>query len=309
VPSPMAPPPATAPRVRTEAVQVVAEPEGLRAAADALRDEGRVALVPTMGALHRGHVALIERARELATSVVVSIFVNPTQFGPREDLDKYPRTLDADLRACEAAGARCVFTPSASAMYLPGESTRVRVSGVSEALCGASRPGHFEGVATVVTKLFALMGPSVAVFGRKDYQQLQVIRRFARDLFLPVEVVGVPTVREPDGLALSSRNVFLTEPERRAALAIPRALGHAAARFEAGERDASRLSKEASEGLASAGLRVDYVTLADPESVVPITSGAVGDRCLLAVAAFAGTTRLIDNLVLGEDAAPRAEPS
>ncbi|MCB9576831.1 MAG: pantoate--beta-alanine ligase [Polyangiaceae bacterium] len=285
-------------------VQVVHTVAELRTACDAVRAKGgRVGLVPTMGALHEGHVALVEQAARRTSQVVVTVFVNPTQFGPNEDFDKYPRTLDADVAASAAAGASLVFAPAITEMYPPGERTRVIVSGLTEHLCGRSRPGHFEGVATVVTKLFAAVGPCVAVFGRKDYQQLKVIERMARDLLLPVEIVGHPTVREADGLAKSSRNAYLSKEDRERARAIPQALAHAVQRFGAGERRSSAIGEDVRARLTQAGLRIDYVTLADPETIAPI-EGASEARALLAVAAFAGATRLIDNVVLGEDPAP-----
>ena len=205
---------------------------------DLVADSGdaRRGVVMTMGALHEGHADLIRAARDLDDHVTVTIFVNPTQFGPGEDFARYPRALDRDLAACEEAGATGVFAPEVAAMYPPGEETRVRPGATAAPLCGAHRPGHFEGVATIVTKLFALAGPCVAVFGRKDYQQLMVIRRLARDLLLPVEVVGARTVREPDGLAMSSRNAYLSPDDRRRAAAIPRALTDAAKAAELGRR-------------------------------------------------------------------------
>jgi pantoate--beta-alanine ligase len=281
-----------------EVVRTVGE---FRAACDSARKSGRLGLVPTMGALHRGHVALIEEARRRAKTVAVTIFVNPTQFGPKEDLARYPRDLEGDLTKCGGAGASLVFAPDVAEMYPEGERTRVRVSELTEHLCGASRPGHFEGVATIVTKLFAATGPCVAVFGRKDYQQLKVIERMTLDLLLPVEIVAHETVRESDGLALSSRNAYLSDAERRQAPSIPRALLAAIARFGAGERGAGALRLPVEQALNAAGLRVDYVTLADSERLVPIADElTVGARALLAVAAFAGNTRLIDNVVLGE---------
>jgi pantoate--beta-alanine ligase len=283
-----------------ELVRTVAD---FRAACDRARAAGKLGLVPTMGALHRGHVALIEEARRRAANAAVTIFVNPTQFGPKEDLARYPRDLEGDLEKCAAAGASLVFAPEASEMYPSNERTRVRVSELTEHLCGASRPGHFEGVATIVTKLFAATGPCVAVFGRKDYQQLKVIERMTRDLLLPVEIVPFPTVREADGLALSSRNAYLSAEERERALAIVRALRAALESFAAGERSASALRAPAAAAIEAAGLRVDYVTLADADRLVPFADAArVPERAVLAVAAYAGATRLIDNAVLGEDA-------
>ena len=294
----------TLPRI----VRTVAE---FRAAADEVRGKGgRFGMVPTMGALHEGHGALMREAGRRSTTTAVTIFVNPTQFGPREDLGRYPRNLEGDVAKCAAEGVSLVFAPAVAEMYPPGERTRVSVTGLTEPLCGASRPGHFDGVATIVTKLFAAAGPCVAVFGRKDYQQLQVIRRLARDLLLPVEVVGYPTVRESDGLALSSRNAYLTPDDRRRALAIPQALASAVGRFTSGERGAAALRAPALHALEAAGLRVDYVTLADADELTLIDDAArVGDRALLAIAAFVGATRLIDNVVLGEDPAPQAVPA
>jgi len=289
----------TAPRI----VRTVRE---LRAETEAIRGKGgRLGVVPTMGALHEGHRTLMREAKRRASAVAVTIFVNPTQFGPKEDLAKYPRDLDGDVAACAAEGVDVVFAPDVPEMYPAGEKTRVHVAGLTEHLCGASRPGHFDGVATIVTKLFAAMGPCVAVFGRKDYQQLQVIKRMTRDLLLPVEIVGHPTVREADGLALSSRNRYLSSDERARALSIPRALAAAVTRFAEGERRAGALRAPVEEALVAQGLRVDYVTLADADDLMPLSDdGGSGDRALIAIAAFAGTTRLIDNVVLGEDSAP-----
>ncbi len=284
-------------------MQLARTPEAFRAAAEELRATGRLGFVPTMGALHEGHRALMRAARERAAHVAVSIFVNPTQFGPTEDLSRYPRPLEADLAACEAEGVSLVFLPEVEHLYPAGEQTRVSVARLTEGLCGASRPTHFQGVATVVTKLLALTGPCVAVFGRKDYQQWQVVRRLTADLCLPVEVVGAPTVRQPDGLALSSRNQYLSAEERQRALAIPRALTEAARAFAAGERHAAALEALARTALEQAALRVDYVSVAHPETLARV-EGRTEARALLALAAFAGTTRLIDNLVLGEEPAP-----
>jgi len=278
-----------------------------RAACDALRAGGaRLGFVPTMGALHAGHLQLVRAARRHAERVAVSIFVNPTQFGPNEDFAKYPRNLERDVELLRSVGADLVLSPSADEVYPKGEKTRVRVSGLSEHLCGPFRPGHFEGVATVVTKLFAIAGPCTALFGRKDYQQLKIIERLARDLLLPVTVVGEPTVRDADGLALSSRNAYLSAEERQRALAIPRALAGAGARFQAGERRAGALIEPVRAALREQGLRLDYAEIADADELFPFALDTpVGERALIAVAAFCGTTRLIDNLVLGEDAAPQ----
>lgn len=282
------------------------EPEALRAHCDRVRRDGRrVGFVPTMGALHEGHLSLVRAARERAEHVVVSIFVNPTQFGPNEDLDKYPRTLEADCAALEAEGAAAVFAPSDGAMYPDGERTRVRVETMTANLCGAHRPEHFEGVATVVTKLFSIVGPCVAVFGRKDYQQWRVITRLVRDLFLPVEVIGAPTVREQDGLALSSRNRYLSATDRTRALAIPRGLSMAARAFASGVRSVAKLREPVLASLEEGLDSVDYVTVADADDLrVLADDETVTERAVLAVAARVGSTRLIDNLVLGEDPAP-----
>jgi pantoate--beta-alanine ligase len=287
-------------------MQLLREPQDFRRACDEARARGqRVGLVPTMGALHAGHVALVTEALRHASFVVVSIFVNPTQFGPNEDFARYPRTLEADAAKCAAAGASAVFAPAPEAMYPPGDETRVRVGATAGPLCGAHRPGHFEGVATVVAKLFALTGPSVAVFGRKDYQQLRVITRMTTDLFLPVELVGLPTLREPDGLAMSSRNAYLSPEQRAAALAIPRGLSRASAAFQRGERDAGALAALAREEVARVATSIDYVDVADPETVRVLGAGErTGERALLALAIRLGGARLIDNVVLGEDPPP-----
>ena len=279
-----------------------------RKAAQSVRSAGkRLGLVPTMGALHAGHLSLVAEARSRAAEVALTIFVNPTQFGPNEDFARYPRPLERDLELCREAGVSHVFAPEASEMYPPGERTRVQVSGLTAALCGPHRPGHFDGVTTIVSKLFAVSGECVAVFGRKDYQQLKVIERMTRDLLLPVEVVGLRTLRDADGLALSSRNAYLTPEERERALAIPHALTAAAQAFAAGERRVSALRQLALRELDQGGLRLDYATLADADELVPLPEeGRSGERLLFAVAGFMGKTRLIDNLVLGEDPAPIA---
>lgn len=269
-----------------------------------LRASGkRIGLVPTMGALHRGHAALIEEAARRADVVVVTVFVNPTQFGPAEDFAKYPRTLDADVELAQAAGASVVFAPSAEAMYPQGDETRVKLSLLPRYLCGEVRPTHFEGVSTVVAKLFALAGRSVACFGRKDYQQLKLIERMTTDLFFPVTVIGVPTVREEDGLAMSSRNRYLSPEHRARARAVPLALDRAVTAYARGERNVVRLEAVAREVVASEVDSVDYVTVADSQSIDPL-QGEVGERALLALAVRLGGARLIDNVVLGEEGSP-----
>ena len=275
-------------------------------AAEKVRRDGRhIAFVPTMGALHDGHIALVNLSEKHGDFRVVSIFVNPKQFGPSEDLDKYPRTLEAD-REKLAGKADLVFAPSPRQMYPDGFVTEVTVpKGVSEGLCGAHRPGHFDGVALVVTKLFNIVGPCAAVFGRKDYQQLQVIKRLTLDLNLPVTIVDAPTVREPDGLAMSSRNAYLSPDDRKRGLSISTGLREAHRRFEAGERRCDALVAAVRDRVTTAADRVDYITAADPDTLYPISGdAAVSSRLLIAVAAFFGTTRLIDNTVLGEDKAP-----
>jgi pantoate--beta-alanine ligase len=257
-----------------------------------------------MGALHRGHATLIEDASRRADVVVATIFVNPTQFGPNEDFASYPRTLDADLEIAGRAGASVVFAPHSTAIYPAGDQTRVRVTEITRDLCGASRPTHFEGVATVVTKLLALAGRCVACFGRKDFQQLQVIRRLVRDLFLPVEVVGVPTVREEDGLALSSRNRYLSAEARVRARAVPAALDAAVRAFDAGERRTATLLALVDAQLRAGADSIDYATLAEVDTVRPIDGERTPDQALLAVAVRLGGARLIDNVVLGEEPSP-----
>ena len=290
----------------SHAIAVYHDPEAFRRACDQARSAGKkVALVPTMGALHEGHLRLVEQALRRAEFVAVSVFVNPTQFGPNEDLDAYPRTLDADVAACAQVGASCVFAPGVEDMYPPGERTRVHVSELTDHLCGAFRPGHFDGVATIVTKLLALTGPSVAVFGRKDYQQLKVIERFTKDLLLPVEIVGVPTVREPDGLARSSRNAYLTAEQRKHAVQLPMGLSEAVVAFEAGERDPQKLEQVVRRRLETISDRIDYVSVVDADTLQPVRGPIEGERALLAAAVYVGRARLIDNVVLGEDPAPR----
>jgi pantoate--beta-alanine ligase len=287
---------------------VVRDVAGARAACDAARARGqRVGFVPTMGALHEGHLTLVRAARERADLVVVSIFVNPTQFGPNEDLSRYPRDLEGDVK--KLAGASLVFAPEPREIYPEGEQTRVRVGALADHLCGPHRPGHFEGVATVVTKLFAVVGPCVAAFGKKDYQQLAIVRRLAADLLLPVEVLGCQIVREPDGLAMSSRNAYLSPEERARALALSRGLSAAWGAFAAGERRAGALAALARAPVEAAASSIDYVSVADPASLAPLEgdpAALAGARALVAVACRIGTTRLIDNVVLGEDPDPAA---
>ncbi|MQL53280.1 pantoate--beta-alanine ligase [Desulfofundulus thermobenzoicus] len=257
-----------------------------------------VGFVPTMGYFHAGHLTLMRRAKESCDVVVVSVFVNPLQFGPREDYARYPRDLERDLALAREAGVDAVFHPSVAEMYPPGFATHVEVAGLTECLCGASRPGHFRGVTTVVTKLFNIVQPDKAFFGQKDAQQALVIRRMVQDLNMPLEIVAVPTVREFDGLAMSSRNVYLSPAERQAALVIPRSLEAARRAFAAGERDGGRLADLVRDELAQVpGAEVDYVEIRSLPDLKPVDK--LDGPALLALAVRLGGTRLIDNTVLG----------
>jgi pantoate--beta-alanine ligase len=277
-------------------VQTIRDRASLKAAVASFREAGAtVALVPTMGALHAGHMALIEAARGPSVRVIASIFVNPRQFGPDEDLAQYPRREASDARMLNEAGCDILWAPSVEEMYPAGFATTVSVSGVSEGLDGAERPGHFDGVATVVAKLFNQVAPDLAYFGEKDFQQLAVIRRMVADLDMPVEIVSVPTQRDDDGLALSSRNVYLLPEERERAVALPRALGVAARAIGRGDDPAQALN-DARSTLESAGFVVDYVTLVDAETLMP-DPAADRPRRLLAAARL-GNTRLIDNIAV-----------
>jgi pantoate--beta-alanine ligase len=276
-------------------VQTIRQLDALRDALASFRAGGEsIALVPTMGALHAGHIALVETARRRAQRVVVSIFVNPIQFGPNEDLARYPRREMQDARMLTEAGADLLWMPAVEEMYPDGFATTVSVSGVSDILEGAHRAGHFDGVATVVAKLFGQVRPDVALFGEKDFQQLAVIRRMARDLDLGIEVLGVPTQRDDDGLALSSRNLYLDPDERQRAVALPRALGIAARILEKGG-SADEALAQAREMLAQAGFETDYVALVDAETL----GEPAADRPMrLLAAARIGNTRLIDNIAV-----------
>lgn len=283
-------------------MQIIESPADLQLAALALRSAGEtIALVPTMGNLHEGHLSLVRTARAMATRVIVSDFVNPTQFGPNEDYAAYPRTFEADCALLEREGADIVFHPSPEAMYPDGTSVSLIETSLSKHLCGASRPGHFNGVCTVVAKLFLLAQPHIAVFGQKDAQQLRVLRRMVRDLNFPIQVVGAPIVREPDGLAMSSRNQYLTPAQRLEAPALHRALEACSTAFASGERSVAALRKRILGVLsASAPSGVpDYVTLADDETLVPLDDADTVSRPVLAALAVRfGTTRLIDNTEL-----------
>ncbi|MDQ0249286.1 pantoate--beta-alanine ligase [Sphingomonas kyeonggiensis] len=278
-------------------MQTVRQLEDLREATAAWRQAGeRIALVPTMGALHDGHMALVEAAKRAANRVIVSIFVNPKQFGANEDLAKYPRKEAADSRMLTGAGVDLLWMPPVEVVYPDGFATNISVSGVSELLEGAHRPGHFDGVATVVAKLFNQVQPDIALFGEKDWQQLAVIRRMTTDLNLPIEIQSVLTQREDDGLALSSRNAYLMPEERAKAVALPRALG-AAAKAIAEGGDVEAALAQAREALAAAGFEIDYVALADAETLQPATAYEAGKLRLLAAAKL-GATRLIDNIAV-----------
>jgi len=256
-----------------------------------------IGIVPTMGALHAGHASLIRAAREECGCVVVSIFVNPTQFGPNEDFARYPRSFEADCELAKAAGASLIFAPSVEELYPDGAATFVEVEGLSNRLDGKSRPGHFRGVATVVAKLLIATEADLAFFGQKDAAQVAVLRRMVTDLRLPAKVVVCPIVREPDGLALSSRNAYLSEEERRRALVLSRAVRRVEALAASGERRASALIAAAHEVFAAKpAVRVDYVELVNWETLLPVETAAPGT--LFAVAAFVGTTRLIDNTIV-----------
>jgi pantoate--beta-alanine ligase len=261
----------------------------------------RLALVPTMGALHDGHLALMRAGAQRADVVAATIFVNPMQFGPREDLARYPRDLEGDLLKCASAGVRAVYAPAPTVVYPPGFETHVEVGPMAQGLCGARRPGHFRGVATVVTKLLALFRPDVALFGEKDYQQLQVIKTLSRDLDLGVEIVGLPTVREPDGLAMSSRNAYLSPDERSRALALARGLRAAQRLAAEGEHRVERLVARIRLELEAAQVREDYVEVRDAETLAELSVLRPGRPARALIAGYVGSTRLIDNV--GIDAA------
>lgn len=280
-------------------VQIVSTLDPLRIAVDGLKATGTLALVPTMGALHEGHLTLVRAAKAQATHVAVSIFVNPRQFGPKEDLAKYPRQLERDCELLQAEGVSLVWAPTAEAMYPEGYATTVSVGGVSDGLCGAARPGHFDGVATVVAKLFNQVRPDIALFGEKDWQQLAVIRRMARDLDLVLPraeaILGVPTVREADGLALSSRNAYLSEADRQAAVALPGGMKSAIAAIRAGTPIAEATAAFQASLIATGFASVDYAEVRDAASLEPVS--AIGaNPARLFVAARIGGTRLIDNM-------------
>ena len=292
------------PTPSTDVPELLATPEDLRRWSAKWKGEGAsVGMVPTMGALHAGHRSLIDRAVAENDRVVVTIFVNPAQFGPREDFARYPRTMEADLAMVGAAGAHAAFVPSVEAMYPPDRVTELSIDGpLGERLEAASRPGHFNGVALVVTKLLVAGIPDRAYFGQKDAQQCAIVRRLARDLDTGVEIVVCPTVRDPDGLAISSRNVYLSPEERARALAIPSSLANAMARFDAGERDATSLATIVRSRLEKERLDVDYVAVVKADDFSAVETAVPTNQIVLA--ARIGSTRLIDVVRLGVDTAP-----
>jgi pantoate--beta-alanine ligase len=279
-------------------VEVIRTPAAMGAWSDAVRSRGqRIAFVPTMGALHAGHVSLVSAARSHGDVVVLSIFVNPTQFGPKEDLARYPRDLEGDLAKAGSVDTAVAFVPDAKDMYPPGYQTYVDVREISQGLCGGIRPGHFTGVASVVCKLFNIVRPHAALFGEKDFQQLAVIRRMVADLNMPVEIVGQPTVREPDGLAMSSRNAYLSAPDRARATAIYQGLTAARELWTKGERNAAALAASARASVGRGVDRIDYLEIRDAQSLRPVDE--ISAPAIILAAAFVGTTRLIDNIRLG----------
>lgn len=279
-------------------IQIITAIDHMQQQARRLLHTGKtIAFVPTMGYMHEGHLALVREGRKHGDTLIISIFVNPTQFGPAEDFQAYPRDLDRDVRLAASEGVDIIFAPEAEAMYDTAYQTYVGLEVLPRYLCGASRPGHFRGVATVVTKLFHIVKPHVAIFGEKDYQQLVIIRRMVRDLNSDIRIIGVPIVREPDGLAMSSRNAYLSEEERESALSLFQAVQQAEKNVAQGVRDASQLIHEASELIRSYPYtKIEYVALCDPETLKDVDR--VDGPTLIALAVWVGKTRLIDNTIL-----------
>ena len=282
-------------------MEIIESPEQMRDRSETLRlARHTISLVPTMGYLHEGHLELMRVGKKHSNKLIISIFVNPSQFGPNEDLDQYPRDTAGDLEKAREVGVDVVFLPSAQEMYPEGFQTNVQVKGIAQHLCGISRPGHFEGVTTVVAKLFNITKPHMAVFGQKDFQQLTVISQMVMDLNMDIQIVGVPTVRDPDGLATSSRNKFLNQEERISALSLKKSLDLAVEMFRGGERDAGVIQKAIESLILShPHTEIDYVTLCNPVTLKDIET--ITDEALLALAVRVGTTRLIDNCVLRSD--------
>lgn len=283
-------------------MEVIETVRAMQERADQLRLKGHtIGFVPTMGFLHEGHLELMRVAKRHCDILVVSIFVNPTQFGPNEDFEKYPRDMEGDMEKAEGVGTDIIFMPDAAGMYPNGFKTRVRVSNLTEKLCGISRPVHFEGVTTVVTKLFNAVKPDMAVFGQKDFQQLTVISRMVTDLNMDVRIIGVPTVREPDGLAMSSRNKYLGREERKSALSLNRSLDMAEEMFKEGERSAEKIREAVISFIKGHPFtEIDYVSLCDPDTLEEMD--LLGQKNLLALAVKVGATRLIDNRVISSPA-------
>ncbi|MFH1628358.1 MAG: pantoate--beta-alanine ligase [Pseudomonadota bacterium] len=281
-------------------MEIIETVQEMRQRSEALRLDGQtIAFVPTMGFLHEGHLELMRAGKKHADKLIISVFVNPTQFGPGEDLDQYPRDTEGDLEKAHNVGVDIVFMPSAAEMYPEESETRVRVENLPRHLCGLSRPGHFDGVATVVAKLFNITKPHVAVFGQKDYQQLAVISRMVMDLNMDIQILGVPTVREPDGLAMSSRNSYLRPEERRSALSLRKSIDLAGALFRGGEKKAKAIKDEIqSLVLSHPFTEIDYIALCDPVTLDDVE--VLGHENLLALAVRVGKTRLIDNCLLRE---------
>lgn len=277
-------------------MQVIGEIEAVRAAISEQRQQGRrIGCVPTMGALHPGHLSLVEECSKHVDFVLVTIFVNPTQFGEGEDLDKYPRPLEADLAACREAGVACVFTPEISSLYPEGYDTWVEVGGMSTMLEGECRPGHFRGVTTIVAKLFNIVQPDVACFGAKDYQQQAILRKMVQDLNMPIQMIICPTIREPDGLAMSSRNQYLSKEHRQTALCVSQALELAQDRLESGKTDIPAIEREMLSFLQSnEGVRPEYAVIRDPDSLGELDKPQ--PEMVALIATYVGQTRLIDNL-------------
>ncbi len=280
-----------------EMIKIIKSVRAMKRLSYDLRKKNRsIGLVPTMGYLHNGHISLVREAKKQNDAVVVSIFVNPTQFGPREDLKKYPRDIKGDITLLSKSGVDAVFCPSAKEMYPEGYGTYIEVKGLSDKLCGASRPGHFKGVATIVAKLFNIVQPDAAYFGEKDFQQLVIIRRMAADLNMDVKIVSMPTVREKNGLAMSSRNSYLSKEEISRALVINRALKFAKTLAASGVKSAARIKAAISKLMKTSKLKIDYISICDPKTLEEKKS--VKGKTLIAVAAYIGRTRLIDNIVI-----------